>query len=146
MKRCTRCGEEKPVSEFAWKSESKGWRMSYCKQCVRARSRAHYTENRATYLSRNKLTKRDLRTARLLLLLEYFVEHPCVDCGETDPLVLDFDHLRDKEFTIGEELISRSWDAVTAEIEKCEVVCANCHRRRTSARGGFLRVTLQESD
>lgn len=57
-------------------------------------------------------------------------------------MVLEFDHLRDKEFDIEHEFVWRPWDQVLAEIEKCEVRCANCHRRRTAERGGFMRLTL----
>ena len=48
-------------------------------------------------------------------------------------MVLEFDHLRDKRFNIGAALPYRNWAELLAEIEKCEVVCANCHRRRTFA-------------
>jgi hypothetical protein len=47
---------------------------------------------------------------------------------------LEFDHLRDKCFDIGQSLPYRSWQSILDEIEKCEVVCANCHRRRTARR------------
>ena len=70
--------------------------------------------------------------------------NPCVDCGEGDPVVLEFDHLRDKRFSIGQELVRRSWRSILAEIEKCEVVCANCHRRRTARRRGSMRAVLTE--
>lgn len=57
----------------------------------------------------------------------------CVDCGEVDPIVLEFDHLRDKEFNLA-HYAKASWERLHAEIAKCEVVCANCHRRRTHSR------------
>lgn len=67
-------------------------------------------------------------------ILEYLLDHPCLDCGEADPIVLEFDH-RDpatKTFAIGAFHIRRSgMVAVKAEIEKCDVRCANCHRRKT---------------
>jgi hypothetical protein len=76
-------------------------------------------------------------------VMEHLLTHPCVDCGESDPVVLDFDHLPgfEKRFTISRAVgaSTRSWKAIHAEIEKCEVVCANCHRRRTAARGGFRK-------
>jgi hypothetical protein len=75
-------------------------------------------------------------------LLEYFKSNPCVDCGESDPLVLEFDHLKDKLFDIGAALPDRNWEALLAEIEKCDVVCANCHRRRTARRLGSVRALL----
>ena len=76
------------------------------------------------------------------MLVDYFATHPCVDCGETDPVVLEFDHLRDKSFSIGAKLTNHSWDAIVAEIEKCEVVCGNCHKRRTARRRQSNRARL----
>jgi L-lysine 2,3-aminomutase len=76
-------------------------------------------------------------------VIEYLREHPCVDCGETDPIVLEFDHLRDKIANVSAmALAKRPWRVILAEIEKCEVVCANCHRRRTLARSGAFRWTF----
>jgi hypothetical protein len=70
-----------------------------------------------------------------LRILEFLRGHPCVDCGETDPVVLEFDHLRDKVRNVSAMVNARMpWRAIEAEIEKCDVVCANCHRRRTAQR------------
>jgi hypothetical protein len=77
---------------------------------------------------------------RVAYLVSYLREHPCVDCGETDPLVLGFDHLRDKKSSISKGLRDREWQSVLDEIAKCDVVCANCHRRRTARRSGFVRA------
>jgi L-lysine 2,3-aminomutase len=70
---------------------------------------------------------------------QYLLEHPCVDCGNDDPVVLEFDHLRDKTYDISRLMSGWPWSTILAEIEKCEVVCANCHRRRTYARAGSAR-------
>lgn len=59
----------------------------------------------------------------------------CKDCGETDIVVLEFDHLRDKEFDIGNGKL-RGTQKLLEEINKCDIVCANCHRRRTAKRAG----------
>ena len=63
----------------------------------------------------------------------------CADCHEhfeDCPEVLEFDHLPwfEKKFTIAQKLGKFNWEAILAEIAKCEVVCANCHRRRTVRR------------
>jgi hypothetical protein len=67
-------------------------------------------------------------------LLEFLLEKCCVDCGEKDPVVLDFDHRdgRTKFKIIGKMLSGHySWKSVHSEIQKCDIRCANCHRRKT---------------
>ena len=59
----------------------------------------------------------------------------CTDCGESNPIVLDFDHLKYKKYNVSRMIHDGfSWKAIKKEIEKCEVVCANCHRIRTHHR------------
>jgi hypothetical protein len=104
--------------------------------------REHYERNKQRYVDAALARNRKLRLERTEWLLEYFDSHPCVDCGETDPLVLEFDHLHDKEFQVGSMLSYRRWTAVLAEIDKCEVRCANCHRRITAYRRGTLKTAI----
>lgn len=64
----------------------------------------------------------------------------CVDCGINNHIILDFDHIRDKKYNISRMIHDGfSWKAIKKEIEKCEVVCANCHRLRTYNR--FMGLT-----
>jgi hypothetical protein len=142
MKRCGRCGQLKPVDDFAWRRKEKGQRHNYCRPCHADYHRAHYLTNRTRYIAQAATQKQALRLERTRYLIEYFKAHPCVDCGETDPVVLEFDHLRDKSFEITAKLITYRWQRILDEIEKCEVVCANCHRRRTAERRGALRMIL----
>jgi hypothetical protein len=65
-------------------------------------------------------------------ILQYLLSHPCVDCGENDPIVLEFDHIGKKDFDIGSAGgLGFGVTRILAEIAKCEVRCANCHRRKT---------------
>lgn len=67
-------------------------------------------------------------------LFEFLSTQSCVDCGEKDPIVLEFDHRDPKtKFKVIAKMLSGhySWESVRKEIEKCEVRCANCHRRKT---------------
>lgn len=92
---------------------------------------------------RQKATQRRQRDRSFEKLAEYLKTHPCTDCGETDLLVLQFDHLPEfeKSFDIGRAITgsTRSWESILVEIGKCEVVCANCHQRRTGARSGWRK-------
>jgi L-lysine 2,3-aminomutase len=113
-----------------------------CRSCRSAYHRRHYLANKRQYIAHAAKSKKRQRIKRTRLILEFFATHPCVDCGETDPVVLEFDHLHDKAFEVTQGLEWRSWQRILEEIEKCEVVCANCHRRRTARRRGALRVAL----
>jgi hypothetical protein len=142
LRKCYRCGELKPQGGFAWRRRTKGQRDSFCRPCRSAYGKEHYVANRQRYIDQARMQKQKLALARTTYLIEFFETHPCVDCGETDPVVLEFDHLRDKLFDIGQALPYRNWQSVLDEIAKCEVVCANCHRRRTAHRRGSVRAML----
>lgn len=75
-------------------------------------------------------------------VLDYLDERCCEDCGEDDSVVLEFDHVRGiKRYAISiavQRAYSIAW--LAEEMAKCDVVCANCHRRRTSVRCGSYRV------
>jgi hypothetical protein len=71
----------------------------------------------------------------VLFVYEYLEHHPCTDCGLTDPLLLEFDHIGSKRSSVAE----LAWDGyslatIIREISHCEVRCCNCHRRRTAER------------
>ena len=134
----------KPVEDFAWRRKEKGQRHNYCRPCHAEYHREHYLANRQRYIDQAAVQKQVLRLERTRYLIEYFKTHPCLDCGETDPVVLEFDHVRDKSFEITAKLITYRWQRILDEMAKCEVVCANCHRRRTARRRGALRVVLTD--
>src|SRR5207302_6595194 len=76
------------------------------------------------------------------LLQDYLRSHPCVDCGETDIVTLQFDH-RDratKRKEVALLVVQTAWSIVQTEIAKCDVRCANCHRRRTALQLGWRRL------
>jgi hypothetical protein len=145
LRKCYRCGELKPAGEFSWRRKERGQRDSFCRPCRSAYGKEHYAANRQRYIDQAGIVKRNLFRARTIYLIEFFETHPCVDCGENDPVVLEFDHLGEKTFNIGSALHNRKWESVLAEIAKCEVVCANCHRRRTARRRGALRAVLTQA-
>lgn len=72
---------------------------------------------------------------------DYLCGLRCLDCGYSNPMALEFDHVNeDKKYNVS-DMVRKGykWETVLAEIKKCEVVCANCHRIRTNRRGGWFR-------
>lgn len=133
-KRCSMCHEWKPLSDVHQNRRRRDGRQNACKPCNIARNQRWYREN--PDVRRRRMDEQVRRRKRFLQrqLLAYLREHPCVDCGEPDPVVLDFDHQRDKIANVSLMVLKkRPWPVILAEIAKCEVVCANCHRRRTAA-------------
>lgn len=76
----------------------------------------------------------------------YLAIHPCVDCGESDPIVLTFDHLPDGEKKRANvaDMVHQGLaiETIAAEISKCDVVCYNCHSLREQARRGAYRFRM----
>lgn len=137
---CIRCLQEKPIEQFPYKSLIKRTRQTVCKTCTAKRSSEWYENNRAQHIqnvSSNKLRYREYAREYIRI---YLASHPCSVCGETDPVVLEFHHRGEKDFAIA-DLIgnSASLDSLIAEINKCDVVCANCHRRITVEERGWRR-------
>ena len=142
--RCSRCGKFKSAAEFAWHHKERGQRRKCCRACQSRYSRQHYEKHKERYVARAVRRRKALTAQRVAYLVALFHANPCADCGESDPLVLEFDHLADKKFNIAKGITAHSWQALVDEIAKCEVVCANCHRRRTAARAGSIRFTLAQ--
>jgi hypothetical protein len=105
---------------------------------------ARSPEKRAAQRVRVNRRSKERRAELKGYVTAYLLEHPCVDCGEPDPIVLEFDHVRgEKLYNVGD--IPRQacgMATLLAEIAKCEVRCANCHRRATHARRLLRAVSV----
>lgn len=130
-KTCSSCHVTKPLTGFNFKRRSAGVRHSYCRECGKKITQNHYKRNKPSYLKRNLRAYAERRQ-----LVIDAKSRPCADCGVQYPYyVMDLDH-RDgasKQFSL-HAVHGVSKEAVMREIEKCDVVCANCHRERTHRR------------
>ncbi len=136
-KRCTKCGKEKDISEFSWSIRGIK-KHSTCKGC-RSKEHSNYYERHKERLLEYKWNRqvRKREEARAYVE-EYKRNHPCMDCGITDTMVLSFDHVRGKKKMDISQMVNQGYslEAIRAEIEKCEVVCLNCHYKREKTRRG----------
>ena len=97
--------------------------------------RRHYHANHEDQRAKIKARRSRYDERNQDHIWQWLLDHPCIDCGESDPAVLEFDHLGDKEYGIAQMLCDgTSLQRLRREIAKCEVVCRNCHQRRTSRR------------
>ena len=104
----------------------------------REASRRHYAKHRDKVIASAKKYSKIARDRTRAFINNYLKTNPCVDCGETDIIVLEFDHIRDKDFNLSDA--ARNGVGIKKlkdEIAKCEVRCANCHRKKTYERGGW---------
>jgi hypothetical protein len=136
MKRCQRCGEEKPLNEFNKRSNSRDGLQKHCRACASSYYQGNVVRHKENCADR----ARRVRLENAQRVWDYLLHHPCVDCGEADPVVLDFDHVRGRKTNSVSSLVRRvsaSWATIQAEIAKCDIRCANCHRRRTAVQLGW---------
>jgi hypothetical protein len=139
MKTCTKCLAEKPESEYFVKDKNSGRLHAQCKFCYKEHRQSyqadHYAKYKDAYLLRAKLRRERLRAEFRMNMLKYMSGKACVECGEADIRVLEFDHLdpESKLFSVSQAVkLGYSWAQVLAEIKKCRMLCANCHKRRTA--------------
>lgn len=121
-KTCNHCKEELSIDLFYNDRTKSDGKMRQCKKCHHKQK----AQSQKLFVERTTARNRGL-------ILEYLKTHPCVDCGETDIIVLQFDHIRgEKRFQISSAVYTKKWHLIEDEIKKCEVRCANCHKRRTT--------------
>jgi hypothetical protein len=135
LKLCPKCQMRLPIHEFPVRSIKRPRPNAYCKPCQRIYSQQHYKCHAYQHNLRRRENQRRYKVRNRKLMDEYLVGKVCIDCGESDPIVLEFDHVRGSKVDDISTLICRafSWKRIEEEIAKCVIRCANCHRRKTAA-------------
>lgn len=144
---CIKCSESREVNMFAKKRRLKTGEQrhhTHCKLCQSDINRDNYNADVEYFKKKGTASTLKRRVKTHLFFIEYFKTHPCVDCGEDDPLVLDFDHVRGAKKCGISKLKSgnSSMSVMLDEVAKCEVRCANCHRKQTAIRRGGILINL----
>lgn len=125
-KKCSKCFKIKPIEEFSWKIKAKNRRATECKVCHRILRKKHYEDNKSIEKLRVSTRKKQLRK----WLNEYKLLQECKNCGESHPATLQFHHTDPsiKEIAIS-AAVNMGWSIarMKKEIDKCDVLCANCH-------------------
>lgn len=132
--KCSRCSNVVELGNFRqWKWEGVEHRSRQCKLCEGGRGWVVTLEQR-------KIARSNGRGAGYYHkqnLIQSAKMKPCADCGQSfPPMCMEFDHLPEhkKEYNIG-SMMNNRLELIVAEIAKCEIVCACCHRIRSATRG-----------
>lgn len=138
MKTCYQCKQEKNPEAFATRQ---GKTLSYCIECYES-AYGPLSEKRINDTARARIArKRQAKKCQEFIrgLLE---TTPCMDCGITDMIVLQFDHRNpeEKEKGISCLLAEGRMTRLRSEVQKCDIVCANCHIKRTAKAFGSWRL------
>ena len=130
MKVCNKCGEHKPLDRFSPDKRNKDGLQGICVDCGRSRHMIKYHSD-AEYKAKFLKQQADKRRQRKLDAIEY-KGGKCFDCGsEYHPSVYEFHHLDPASKDVSPaHLKSASWERFKAELDKCVMLCANCHRQR----------------
>lgn len=121
---CTKCKQEKPISEFNKNKYKKDGLQSECKECHNKLYKKYYYNNKDKFRDRSKRNRKEIRD-----FLNNIKQKGCSICGETDIACLDFHHLSDKKYNISELVNSENLNKIKEELNKCIILCANCHRK-----------------
>lgn len=138
---CSQCKLEKILSQDFFNTKDKLGKKfrTDCKECQHNKQSGCYKKKKDYYKRVNKAYRDLLKEQNQRLLWEFLLLNPCVKCGETNPIVLEMDHLRDKKYNVSEIIFCHTWESVKKEMEKCQVLCANCHKKKTTKDFGHYR-------
>src|SRR5271157_1243408 len=141
---CIKCHTEQNEENFSWANKKLGKRHVYCRKCHGIYAKRQYQIKRVEYTAVSKIYQKSRRETNRSKVFEYLKTHPCQNCGVTDIRVLEFDHIdaSKKRLEISKMLIRGwAWKKIETEIQKCAVLCANCHRIKTCSDRNWARGT-----
>jgi len=127
MKYCWICKESKDESNFKTHPRRKDGLQSQCIDCQRIYRKNHYEANKEKYIAKAKVHKEQFRD----WWRDFKMTLKCSQCGENHPATLDFHHTdpSQKDATVSSLITLGNKKRILDEIEKCVVLCANCHRK-----------------
>ena len=146
MKKCHICKKAKSLSEFNKKHDRKDGLQTHCRECNRQLSKDYYKNNRTKHLKAILIRNKKNREFLQRYIVQYLKEHCCVDCGQNNIIVLEFDHIRGIKTRNISDMLHRNVSLTTLqyEIDKCDVRCRNCHIIRTANVQNHFKVWMNK--
>jgi len=134
IKKCSKCKDVKSIDDFNIKNGNK--KQSFCRECQSQYHKEYYEKNKEKYRAKNQR----LRIQSKRRYYQWLLKQSCVDCGETDPILLDADHVGVKTSSLCRLVNSfASWDRIKKELKQCQIRCVSCHRKKTAKDFGWYK-------
>lgn len=131
LKTCSKCNEAKSIDQFNKKPSTKDGRNGQCKVCTRLNNKIDYIKKSDKYKANVARRRKEYK----LWFAELKSKLKCNRCPENHIACLQFHHTDPsiKEIAVS-KAVAECWakERILAEIEKCEVLCANCHFKEHS--------------
>lgn len=140
---CSKCEETKLITDFALRRRQNATRRTECRTCHSLYTKNHYKEKTGLYKERNKIRRKEAQT----FILSYLLNKECIECGNTDIRVLEFDHVRGSKIIEVSTMVGKCYskEMILAEIDKCDLICRNCHQVRTAIKSNNYKQKFLES-
>ena len=136
VQQCAKCDHVLPLSNFR-SAKTKSGVTSYCRPCEEQYKLEWHLKRRSEVKN---------------WIYHHLKTNPCVDCGESDVLALDFDHVKGarKRYNIAHAFMisGMTIKRLQTEIAKCDVRCGKCHRIRTHmvSKSWKYRMAIEKGD
>jgi hypothetical protein len=145
MKVCTKCKENLPILSYNIKKINKNGTPQYqsiCIECNKIYQKEHYIQNKQKYSVKAREWEKEYKKNVYLVLME-IAKDGCSKCQEKDFACLQFDHLEpSKKVNNISSMIrdTKNIELILEEVNKCVILCANCHAKKTAEQFGWYKV------
>lgn len=147
MKTCYKCKTSKNIEDFSNNHSRSDGHSSLCKECSKQYLKDWYVKNKKKHISYVSKDRKKKKQENSDYILSYLKSKECIDCGYSKSIIpLEFDHVRGTKIKEVSVMISDGYPIkiILEEIEKCDIVCSNCHRIRTETRRNSYRAKFED--
>ena len=127
-KTCCMCKQSKELICFHKRKKSVDGHQNICKDCTKQSTKKYYTQHTDEHKRICSLRKKNARECNNKIQREIKASYGCQLCSESEPCCLEFHHIKEKSFNVAEHLYKKLEHLLT-EMEKCTVLCSNCHKK-----------------
>ncbi len=142
-KKCPKCEFKKHSDAFRPNKYKKDGLQVYCRDCDDRLQHEWYLKNKGKVKAASSKRNKEQKIRNIHLVLSLLKGKGCEKCGEQNPIVLEFHHIEAKLYNVS-VLVCNSWSEkkIKDEIDKCKILCANCHKIETAIQQNWYKLAM----